>query len=31
MDVIAEQLKSNQNYHVGSTIHELLDLENLIL
>jgi len=31
MDVLAEQPKSNQNYHVESTIHELLDLENLIL
>jgi hypothetical protein len=31
MDVLAEQSKSNQNHHVESTIHELLDLENLIL
>ena len=30
-DVLAEQSKSNQNHHVESTIHELLDLENLIL
>jgi hypothetical protein len=28
MDILAEQSKSNQNYHVGSIIRELLDLES---
>jgi len=31
MDVLAEQSKSNQNYNLGSIIHELLNLENLTL